>query len=212
MRRIAAALAMATFLGCVSGEVTKKEAVVEMKARTPRTAEMRKRVAVADFLDKTAYGKGQLGTGASDILTNYLVKSQQFRVFERQQISKALDEQKFQQSGVVDAKTAVQVGKMIGAEYVVYGAITNFGIRTESTNAIFYQNKKQIAESQVDVRIINVETGEVVYSMDGRGQAEREASGSMGLGGSMGYDQTLAGDSLRASIVKMMDDMIDSMP
>ena len=37
---------------------------------------------------------------------------------------------------------------------MAYGAVTNFGIRTEATNVILYQQKEQVAESQVDVRLV----------------------------------------------------------
>lgn len=212
MTRTLAALAMAGLMGCVSGRVTKEEAVTDLKPRDPRPADARKRVAVVDLEDKTEYGKHKLGTAAADMLANYLVKSQQFRVFERQKISAALDEQKLGQSGIIDPATAARVGKGIQVEYVVYGAISNFGMRVESTNIILAHSKTLIAECTVDVRVINVETTEIVYSMDGRGRADRAATGMLGMGGSGSYDQTLAADSLRAAIAKMMDDLIDAIP
>lgn len=205
-------LGLLALVGCVSGAVRKEEDVVQLAPRTPKPMEARKRVAVVDFVDKTDYGRGRLGTGAADILTTYLVKSQQFRVFERLQISKAMDELKLQGSGVVDAATAAKIGKMVGADYVVYGAVTNFGLRTEGTDVILYQGKHQVAESTVDVRMIHVETSEVLYAETGRGSATRSTSGSLGLGGRMSFDETLSGDSLRAAIVKMMDQLIDSAP
>ena len=165
-----------------------------------------------EFEDKSGYGKGRIGTAASDVLTTYLVESNQFQVIERQQMAKLLEEQKFQQSGAVDVKSAVQVGKLLGVEYMAYGAVTNFGMRTEATNAIFFQQKELIAESQVDVRLINVQTGVIMFAKHGRGKATREVRGSLGLGGRMSYDETLAGDSLRAAIVKMMDNLIASAP
>jgi hypothetical protein len=39
--------------------------------------------------------------------------------------------------------------------------------------------------------------------------ADRAASGSLGLGGSMSYDSGLFSDALRAAIYKMMDEIID---
>lgn len=210
--RLAALMIVAASLGCRSGAVEKKEAVVELKPRTPKPFDQRKKVAVLNFEDKTAYGKGRLGTAAADVLTTFLVKSQQFRMIERQQMAKVLGEQKFQQSGAVDTSTAVKAGKILGVEYVAYGAVTNFGIRTEATNVILYQQKEQVAESQVDVRLINVETAEILFSDGGRGEARREVRGSLGLGGRMSYDETLAGDSLRASIAKLVDNLIDSAP
>jgi curli biogenesis system outer membrane secretion channel CsgG len=209
MRSGAAVLLLAAALGCRSGSVEKQEDVVELKARTPRDPNLRKTIAVVDFEDKTAYGQGRLGRAAGDVLTTFLFESEQFRVVSRQQVSKVLEEQKLQQSGAVNQATAVQVGKLLGVKLLAYGAVTNFGIRTEGTQAVVYQQKEQIAESQVDVQLIDVETGELLYAGGGRGKATREIRGSFGLGGRMSYDETLAGDSLRAAIAKGIDKLID---
>ena len=214
MRTLSAA-AVALLLsvpGCRSGEVRKEEAKVELKARSPKPFEARKRVAVVEFEDKSGYGQGRIGRAAADVLTRFLFDSQQFRIIERQPIDKTLAEQKFQQSGAVNPQTAMQIGKILGVEYIAYGAVTNFGIRTEGTQAVVYQQKEQVAESQVDCRLIHVETGEVIYMGEGRGSATREIRGSFGLGGRMSYDETLAGDSLRAAIAKLVDNLIDAAP
>lgn len=211
MKRIPVVLILLA-VGCRGGEVRKEEAKVELKARVPKPFEARKKIAVVDFEDKSGYGQGRIGRAASDVLARFLFDSQQFRVIERQQVAKVLDEQKFQQSGAVNPQTALQAGKLLGVDMIVYGTVTNFGIRTEGTEAVVYQQREQVAESQVDVRLIHVETGEVIYMGEGRGSAKREVRGSFGLGGRMSYDETLAGDSLRASIAKFVDNLIDSAP
>ena len=119
--------------------------------------------------------------------------------------------QMLQRKGITPA-TAMQIGQLLGVEMLAYGTVSNFGIRTESTEAVVYQQKEQVAESTVDVRLIHVKTGEVIYMGEGRGQAYREVRGSFGLGGRMSYDETLAGDSLRASIAKFVDNLIDAAP
>ena len=77
---------------------------------------------------------------------------------------------------------------------------------------VLYQQKEQVAKSQVDLRLVNVETSEVMYVGQGRGSASSSVRGSLGLGGRMGYNETLAGDSLRAAIAKMIDGLIDQAP
>lgn len=211
MKHLSVALVLCA-LGCRGGEVRKEEAVVELKPRNPKPFDARKKVAVVDFEDKSGYGQGRIGRAASDVLTRFLFDSQQFRVIERQQVVKLLEEQRFQQSGAVNPQTALQAGKLLGVDFIVTGAVTNFGIRTEGTEAVVYQQREQVAESQVDVRLIHVETGEIVYMGEGRGSAKREVRGSFGIGGRMSYDETLAGDSLRASIAKFVDNLIDAAP
>ncbi len=211
MRRLAA-LALLASLGCRSGEVRKEEAVVELKPRTPKAFDARKRVAVIEFEDKSGYGQGRVGRAATDVLMKFLFDSGQFRLIEREKVAKMLEEQKFQQSGAVSPQTAVQAGKILGVDLVVIGAVTNFGLHVEGTEAVVYQQREQVARSQVDVRLVQVESGELLYMGEGRGSAKREIRGSFGLGGRMSHDETLAGDSLRAAIAKFVDNLIDAAP
>lgn len=205
-------LVLLALAGCVSGQVAKAPPPVELNQYPPKPLELRKRVAVIDFEDKSEYGRGRLGRAMADILTTTLVKSQQFRVCERQQIAKVFDEHKFGSTGLTDPTTAIKAGKILNVEYVVYGVVSNFGVRAEATDVILYQNKKQIAECQVDVRMINTETGEIHYADNGRGMATRQTSGTLGVGGRMSYDETLAGDCLYSAIVSFMDRLIAQAP
>jgi curli biogenesis system outer membrane secretion channel CsgG len=208
MRWMAAGLVLA-MSACVSGSVQQKEAPTAMKKRPPLPRESRMRVAVADFEDKSGYGREQVGRPAADILATMLVDCDQFRVYERQKLSAALDELKLGQSGVVDPTTAQKVGKQIGVEYVFYGVVSKVAFRRERTNVIIAQKVAQIADVTVMCRMIHVESGEIIFAKEGDGMADRVASGSLGLGGSMSYDSGLFADALRAAIYKMLDEMID---
>ncbi len=212
MRHATAALALAMVLGCRSSDVQKMEEDVTLKPRAPKPFDMRKKVAVIDFEDKTAYGQGRLGRSAADVLMTFLYESGQFRMIERQQVAKVLQEQKFQHSGAVDTAKAVEIGRILEVDILAYGVVSNFGIKTEGTEVVVYQQKEQVAESQVDVRLINVQTAEVLFMGGGRGKATSSVRGSFGLGGRMSYDETLAGKSLRAAIAKFVDNLIDSAP
>ena len=60
-----------------------------------------------------------------------------------------LDEQAFQASGNCDDACAVEIGQLIGAEYLVIGEIINFG---GDGNSNYYQ---------VDIKIVSIEKGDV---------------------------------------------------
>jgi curli biogenesis system outer membrane secretion channel CsgG len=209
-RLVGFTVAVALLAGCgVSGQVRKQEAKVEMRKFAPIPFENRKKVGIVEFEDRSNYGKGQLGTGASRVMTTMLVDCEQFRVFEREKLHRVMEEQKLQKSGAFDPNTAVQVGKLVGLDFVIYGAVTKFGIRTEGKDLIIYSSKRVAADCTVDMSVISVQTGEIVYAKQGDGTAYRQASKVLGLGGSMSFDQTLAEDSLRAAIAKMMDNLVE---
>lgn len=209
MKWTAAALVLAAATGCVGGSVQQVDPKTYYKQRPPKAEADRKKVAVAEFADKSGYGRQQVGAPAADILATVLVDCEQFAVYDRQKISAALDELKFGQSGAIDPTTAARAGKLIGVDYVFIGTVTNVGFRVEGTDAIIFQQKKQVAEVTVDCRMVHVETGRIVFAKQGDGLADRVATGSVGLGGRMSYDSGLFGNAMRAAIYKMLDEMID---
>jgi curli biogenesis system outer membrane secretion channel CsgG len=171
----------------------------------------KRRVAVIAFDNKTPYGQRELGTSASDILVTELQKTGQFILIEREKVQHILDEQRFQSSDLVEPMTVAKVGRLLGASAIITGAVTQFGQKEEGVEAIVYQRRTQKAECTIDLRVVDVATGEIVVADSGRGEAEQTVQGSMGLGGRSSYDSTLAGDALRAAIFKFSKNVVTRM-
>jgi TolB-like protein len=83
----------------------------------------------------------------SEKLVTQLVNLRRFRVIERSALDKILQEQALGVSGVVDEATAVQIGKVAGADAIVFGSI-NVADRY----------------GKVSARVISVETSETVVA------------------------------------------------
>ncbi|MFA6092185.1 MAG: CsgG/HfaB family protein [Elusimicrobiota bacterium] len=184
----------------VSANVTEK---VDSKHTGPK-----RRIGVVDFENKTAYGQQRLGTAASDILITELTKTGKFVVVERDKLNKIMDEQKLQASGAIDSRTVVQVGKILGLNAIVTGAISEFGVKTEGSEYIVVQSKRQTAEATVDIRIVDAETGQVLYADSGKGRAASGKGSFLGLGTRGGYDETLEGKALRAAIAQFTENIV----
>ena len=171
----------------------------------------KRRIAVVEFDNKTPYGQRELGNSATDIIVTELQKTGQFILVEREKVQRILDEQRFQASDLVEPATVAKVGRLLGVNAIVTGAVTQFGQREEGVEAIVYQRRSQIAECTVDIRIVDVETGEILVADSGRGEAKQTVEGVMGLGGRSSYDTTLAGEALRASIFKFSKNIVERM-
>ena len=171
----------------------------------------KKRIAVIDFSNKTAYGRGRLGSAATDILVNELVKSQQFIVVERDKLKQLMQEQGLGMAGVLDARTAASTGKVLGLNAVVTGSVSQFGVKVGGMDFGFYKKKQQTVEAVVDIRVIDVNTGQILLAESGQGTAVTSTAEVLGMGGRQGYDETLAGKALRSAIVKLIDNIIQSM-
>ncbi|KAF0119964.1 MAG: hypothetical protein FD151_1817 [bacterium] len=171
----------------------------------------KKRVGIVDFENKTTYGKGRLGSSASDILNTELFKTGAFIVVERAQLQKVLGEQALGQSGIMNPATAAEAGKILGLNAMVTGSISQFGVKTEGQDYGVYKQKVQKAECTVDVRVVDTTTGQILFADSGSGVFEKKISEVLGLGQRGGYDETMGQNALRAAITKFMDNLIQQL-
>lgn len=164
----------------------------------------KRRIGVVEFENKSAYGQGRLGGAASDILVTELVKSGKFIVVERDRMNKILDEQKLQSQGMTDPQTAAKVGQILGLEAIVVGSVSQFGVKKEGSDYLLTQSKRQVADVTVDIRLIDVQSGQVILADSGKGMAKSSKASFLGMGTKGGYDETLEGEALRAALVQFV--------
>jgi curli biogenesis system outer membrane secretion channel CsgG len=169
------------------------------------------RVGIVDFVNKTSYGAGRLGSSASDILTTELFKTGAFIIVERGQLKQVIGEQALGQTGAVNAETAAQAGKVLGLNALVTGSVSQFGVSTGGADFRIYKQKVQTAKCTVDVRVVESSTGQLLFADSGKGEFERKAQEILGLGTTAGYDETLGQEALRSAITKFMDNLVQQL-
>ncbi len=99
---------------------------------------------------------GHLAKGLADFFEHDFSKISSLKVVERDKIDFILKEIELQQSGGVDVATAVKVGKILGAQLMVFGSITQL----DDNN------------TRMVVRAVKVETSEIIASVDKEGKPE----------------------------------------
>jgi TolB-like protein len=93
---------------------------------------------------------GELGSvDLLDKLTTVFVNLNRFKVIERAQLEKILEEQKLGLTGIVDVSTAAQIGKGIGVDAVVCGSLVRAG-----------------NSASIDARLIDTETAAIITAKD----------------------------------------------
>lgn len=115
-------------------------------------------VAVLDFTGLMVGQGGNsapLGKAVSSMLITELTGRDGMRVIERAQLQDLLMEQRLSLSGRVDESTALEVGKLVGAQYVISGQVTSIA------NML-----------RMDMRAVDVETSEVLEVQKLSGQTE----------------------------------------
>jgi len=96
-----------------------------------------------------------IGAGFAETLTTKLCKVKEVNLLEREQLSKILDEIKFQKSGLVDESTAVKTGKMHGVDVMVFGSYQVMG-----------------DSLRVSARFVDVETRKVIETAEATGKVD----------------------------------------
>jgi curli biogenesis system outer membrane secretion channel CsgG len=115
----------------------------------------------------------ELGSGVADIFVTEAFRSNQFRITERAQLDKVLLEQDLATSGRIDQGTAAEVGQITGAELIVVGSVTEFGVTTTGGGGkvlgIFGGSAETVTASiAVDIRVVDAKSAEIVAIGVGR--------------------------------------------
>ncbi len=89
-------------------------------------AAARTRIAVVDLDAQGAKAKSEeLGKIAAQWLSTAFVKQGRFDVIERQALQEVIEEQQLGSTGIIDVDTAAQLGRVLGATYIVTGAVVS---------------------------------------------------------------------------------------
>lgn len=121
---------------------------------TAATAQNKKmKIAVMDFKAGVGVNVNEV-EGLSDMLINTMYESGKFSIVERSQINQVLKEQKFQASELTNDQLA-QVGRILGVESVLIGTVNFLAEHKNLDGSV-------TGEYNVDVRAVDVESGEVV--------------------------------------------------
>ncbi len=122
------------------------------KASQPSPAESaigeRLSIAVLPFSSQ-GIGTELEGVDLLDKLITGFVNCRRFKVIERAQLEKILEEQKLGLTGIIDPTTAAEIGKGIGVDAVVLGSITLAG-----------------GSLSIDARLIDTENATIISAQD----------------------------------------------
>jgi len=171
-------LSFATLLaGCAAPKIT----MCKLIPGTVSEAARMKKIAVLPF--DGSYGP-EFAAELESSLANIRVKDSLFYdVVSRTALDKVMSEQNLSHSGLVDTRSAVRVGKMVGAQGLYVGQVTTAMYhdtpykeartecieRNKKGKCLSYRNYdvnclKRTAELTVVPKLVDVETGQICYS------------------------------------------------
>ncbi|HVT15073.1 MAG TPA: CsgG/HfaB family protein [Thermoanaerobaculia bacterium] len=146
------------------------------------------RIAVLEFTNKADNQWWWHGgaTAAQDVFVTELVKSRKFIVVEREKIQAIMQEKGLVQSGDISASTAMQIGKLLGVNYLLTGAVTEYGNTDKGAHGSGigrlpgFSAGKRTFVAAMNARLINISTGEIVWAEEAR---KEDSSVKVSVGG-----------------------------
>jgi len=217
-KKISATIATALLIsGCATvnrpdvqtvNEQPKISKTVEAKKVETKTG-LKRKVAVGRFTNETKYGQSffldksqdRIGKQALDILSNKLNETDRFILLERADLDKIQKELEIAQTGTIKNS----------ADYLIIGSVTEFGRKETGEVGVFSRTKKQLAFAKVHIRLVDVASGQILYSEEGTGEAFSEAGTVMGVGGQAGYDSAINDKALDAAITNLASNIIENL-
>lgn len=162
----------------------------------------------------------ELGRGVSDVFATEAFRSGRFVVTEREQLDAVLREQDLALSGRVDRASAAEAGRILGAEVLVLGSVTEFGVDQTGGGGMLFGVLGGRAETvtvrvSVDLRLVDAVTAEVLAIGVGTASASQSDvridlwNVVRGLGGGRS-GTTLVDIAVRNAIRAAIDDVATS--
>ena len=165
---------------------------------SPVKPTLKRKIALGRITNETSYGRSllrdsagdPLGKQVTDLLSKSLTESGAYLVFERPDISRLKDE-----SNLTGAKL-----NLVGVDALIVGSLTEFGRKTVGQTGFASSSKKQVAFAKVDLRVVDVTTGQVFFATSGAGESSTESASTFGFGSQAAYDGTLNDSAIRQAI------------
>lgn len=178
------------------------------------------RIAVVD-IDTTDYASfsfdstsgRQSGSLSGELLAEYitdeLVNSNLFDVVERSKIKSAINELGFARSGFVDQSSAPKIGKLLGAKYLLTGKVVRLDA-TEERFVDFGMNMVSLnVQASANIRIVNTQTGSIVFSTRASASKKLKAS-AYGGGGNSVIGSSISSDLAESLAVDLIEKLKES--
>jgi len=184
-------------------------------ATGPAFAQAKPRVAVIEFKNKVSgwsWGWYHAGTQAQDMFVTALVKSGKYRVIEREQLAAIMQEKNLTLSGDIDQKTAMKIGKLLGVEYIIAGALTELGAQKTNVNTPWLRGIPSVnvgvskMDCAIDARAFSTTTGEIVWADSAKEETSSSKVYVAGAGG--GVDDQRKLDALVRPVVTKLADSL----
>jgi len=230
--------ALAAVLVCATSLSAQKSLSKEERAGLPRVAVLKFPCAPGCWSGWHHGGWGnqeeRIGNVMQDLFVTELTSKGKgkVRVIERERLNEIRGELQFQQSGEVDTATVQKLGKLLGVKYMITGKVTRFAYKetklsggwglgtivskvTGSGLAGSVAGDSSMGKAsftgRLDVRLIEVETGEILETIKDEGSTSDTSVKIAGTGKEVEYDEEMVNTIFEPIVEKMAPKFVRAM-
>ena len=175
-----------------------KKAQQSAQTMVPASPTLKHKIALGRITNETNYGRSllrdsqgdPLGKQVTDLMSKALTETNAYIVLERPDISR------IQAEGALTGKKQ----NLIGVDVLIIGSLTEFGRKVVGESGFLSASKKQVAFAKVDIRVVDVNTGQAFFATSGAGESSTESASTFGFGSQAGYDGTLNDSAIRQAV------------
>ncbi len=207
----------------------------EQKAKLPRVAIIEFKAAPDAWQGWRHGGWGNNMSTISNQLRDLLVTELtqrgrgKFRMVERERLEEIRGELAFQQSGEVDTSTVQKLGKLLGVKYMITGKVTRFAYKESGISGGWglgaivgkvtgsglagavagdMKMKKASFTGRLDLRMIEVETGEILGTWKDEEKIADTSVKIAGTGTEVDYDEELVNKVFEPIVQRLAPKMV----
>ncbi|MGH7596603.1 MAG: CsgG/HfaB family protein [bacterium] len=114
----------------------------------------------------------ELMKAMQDVFVTELMKAKRFSVMDRKELETTAATQQLTLSGDIDPSTAIALGKSLGVNYILAGALTEYGVTDKRSG------KGRAFVAAINARLIDTSTGEIVWADEARSEEASFSSDS----------------------------------
>ncbi|MEZ7910941.1 MAG: CsgG/HfaB family protein [Propionivibrio sp.] len=186
-----------------------RQAQQALQAQPPAAPTLKHKIALGRITNETNYGRSllrdshgdPLGKQVTDLMSKALTETNAYIVLERPDISRIQAE---------GALTGVKQD-LIGVDALIIGSLTEFGRKVVGATGFVSDSKKQVAFAKVDIRVVDVKTGQAFFATSGAGESSTETASTFGFGSRAGYDGTLNDSAIRQAVSEAVNRLTTEM-
>ncbi len=152
----------------------------------------------------------QMIKGITESLTDYLADLDEISVVERARLDQIMEEQDFGQSGRVDTLSAVEIGRLLGADLLILGTVHGLELKESAGIQIGrFGAKGTSAKVDLSMRIVDVKTGVILGSLQAASSKTGASIGVKNLYGISFYSDTFKNSVLGKAIDEATQELVN---